>query len=597
MANDDGLEDGEWRLPEEQPSKDHSRDRSMDVKGDADEFRRRGSHYSSHSGRPYDDRPRSRHYSDYSAAPRGGYRPFRKPFEIARGPPHRVCPLPTKRGLLLEGTTETMTQVMLLQDTLYPLDIPRMGIDQNFPWVVEAGSPKASGLHKRRDGSSVHTPKVRQHDDKDSKNEVSLGNHTNLNPADILEKIKRLDEKKDETKRSIASLDDDIETLKETLPILTNEVGMASDRAPVPPSPVSLDVSEEEISSDSEDESDDGSTESHKKKRGKSSSKQSSGRSRNLQRRMELLAPEQRKLISKFGQILKEKREQDVNKIILKENEKSIPEAQKITAQRLEEAFSQKPSPVSSGVYNALRKELVIVLKQHVLAGIRYRFAFEKWLQQEKQRLASQVIGSPPRGISTHGSFTGKPSAFDQSNEPTSPSLGRSSSRGGRNRGIVRSDLEERIAIATLQAVESVKSSTALPTQLIFTERSARWVKHYQDWNRLVKNPVKEWEESDYTRVWSQEEKNIFAEKFLIYHKDFARISTYLPRRTIPEIIKHYYAIQRTKEFEVTRRKWQLRKRREKAEETAMQRMGGAGHIGMAVALSITLNQHSEWIV
>lgn len=123
-----------------------------------------------------------------------------------------------------------------------------------------------------------------------------------------------------------------------------------------------------------------------------------------------------------------------------------------------------------------------------------------------------------------------------------------------------------------------------LPTQLIFTERSARWVKHYQDWNRLVRNPRKEWEESDYIRVWSQEEKNIFAEKFLIYHKDFARISTYLPRRTIPEIIKHYYAIQRTKEFEVTRRKWQLRKRREKAEETAMQRMGGAGHIGMAVA-------------
>lgn len=123
-----------------------------------------------------------------------------------------------------------------------------------------------------------------------------------------------------------------------------------------------------------------------------------------------------------------------------------------------------------------------------------------------------------------------------------------------------------------------------LPTQLIFTERSARWVKHYQDWNRLVKNPGKEWEESNYTRVWSQEEKNIFAEKFLIYHKDFARISTYLPRRTIPEIIKHYYAIQRTKEFEVTRRKWQLRKRREKAEETAMQRMGGTGHIGMAVA-------------
>lgn len=361
-------------------------------------------------------------------------------------------------------------------------------LSRRDPDFASVKSPKASGLHKRRDGNSLHSPRACQLDEKDSKNEESLGNRKSLNPADILEKIKRLDEKKDETKRSMASLDDDIESLKEALPILTNEVGRTSDSAPVPPSPISLNVSEEQLSSDSEDESDDESTETNKKKRGKSSSKQSSGRSRNLQRCIELLAPEQRKLISKFGQVLKENKEHDLNKIILKENERisyhagnkfsrlypaemqrdlGTVEAQKSTTQRLEEAFIRRPVPISSGVYNALRKELVIVLKQHVLAGIRYRFAFEKWLPQEKQRLASQVLGSPPRGISTHGSFTGKPSVFDQSNEPTSPSLGRSSSRGGRNRGIVRSDLEERVAIATLQAVESVKSSTTVCVLLL----------------------------------------------------------------------------------------------------------------------------------
>ena len=92
--------------------------------------------------------------------------------------------------------------------------------------------------------------------------------------------------------------------------------------------------------------------------------------------------------------------------------------------------------------------------------------------------------------------------------------------------------------------------------------------------NRLVSDPVAALEQQKYMRPWNAAEKATFAEKFLLHHKDFDRISNFLPNRTIPEIIRYYYGIQRTAEFDKTRRKIQLRKRREKAEESALQRLG-----------------------
>ncbi len=63
--------------------------------------------------------------------------------------------------------------------------------------------------------------------------------------------------------------------------------------------------------------------------------------------------------------------------------------------------------------------------------------------------------------------------------------------------------------------------------------------------------------------------------------QDFARISTFLPNRHVPEIVRFFYAVQRTDEFSATRRKYLLRKRRERTENNSAARNQG-GHMGIA---------------
>lgn len=124
--------------------------------------------------------------------------------------------------------------------------------------------------------------------------------------------------------------------------------------------------------------------------------------------------------------------------------------------------FDCKPKSPCAGIRVALMRDFASLLRKHLVAAIRYRLAFEAWVFREsedhmriederwREKHCSETLNSGK----SHGGYTN-----DHWNEPTSPSLGRSSSRG-RNRGIVRSDLEERIAIATLQAIESVKAMT-----------------------------------------------------------------------------------------------------------------------------------------
>lgn len=54
--------------------------------------------------------------------------------------------------------------------------------------------------------------------------------------------------------------------------------------------------------------------------------------------------------------------------------------------------------------------------------------------------------------------------------------------------------------------------------------------------------------------------------------QDFPRIATFLPGRTVEEVVRLYYAVQRTDEFSQTRRKYLLRKRREQVRRLAWPR-------------------------
>ena len=413
--------------------------------------------------------------------------------------------------------------------------------------------------------------------------------------ADILKSIKTLDEKKEDVIKTVTETDEKIAQLQDMLPKVAKKLEKISSTEPMPPSPCdpSASVSAEDQSTSDYDYSNDDPELSKSKKRKQKGSRQSN--SKNLQRFLECIPPEQRCLVSKLGNALKEKTVNCLNDSILRQNKQIArksaqrfsgvsPESMDGVKEHLAKVFAQDiQREQHSGVYNVLKKDLIALLKQYLISGVKYRFAYEKWRGQENTFHSRHLLGSPVHGSATH---------VENQVEPTSP-MGRASSRG-RNRAVVRSDLEERVAIATLQAVESVKAMTNMPTQRIYTVRSARWMKNYYDWNGLIKNPGKEFEEDLLKRPWSKPEKDAFAQKFLLYHKDFNRISIYLPNRTIPEIVKHYYSIQRSEEFEMTRRKWQLRKRREKAEQTAAIQREGMRHAMAPASLIAKIPQDAS---
>ncbi len=461
-----------------------------------------------------------------------------------------------------------------------------------------APSKSAAELEADKEREEAEKKKAAEEREAERKKEERKATLKKMGTVDILKGIKNLDDKKGEAQKDIETAANELETLEASLPKLLKTVEKLSKKEPNYPM-FTKDVSEEELSSDSSmSSSDDDDDDSAKKKR-------TGEKTKNLQKRLESIAPEQRRLLNRLGACLREQALRDCVSDIAAQNaaivartsggvsgcvaaaarpadvdaapaptQPTTPHAaappttskyghlgydpslsgDEVKA-RLQAAFGRKADEATmSSVKRVLEKDLRRTLSVHVLSAIKYRLAFEAHtearLEKERER-ERELAQEEEKGAGT---------SFNATNSLASPSRGE---RGGRG-GVVRSDLEERLAIATLQAVEAVKSMTTLPTQVVATERTSRWVKDYRDWNRLVADPKAAFEMSDVFRPWSQREKDVFAEKFLLYHKDFARIAKFLPNRTVQEIVKFFYSVQRSEEFEITRRKWQLRKRREK---------------------------------
>jgi len=263
--------------------------------------------------------------------------------------------------------------------------------------------------------------------------------------------------------------------------------------------------------------------------------------------------------------------------------------------------------PPSPGISKVLKSEFRSILEKHVDAAIVYRAKFEAYrvrcakravelveaaalakqqAEREQQFLQEQQKHHNhhhSQNSHSHTNLYGHHHQQQQQQQSLQPPMSPTFSGGGRTgaRGrsgdIVRSDLEEKMAIMTLQAIELVRHMCDLPTQALLSDRAARWMKGYRDYNRLIEDPIEEEYSRALIRPWTDEEKRIFMERFLVHHKDFARIATFLPGRSVREIVQLYYQIQYSDEFSHTRRKYLMRKRRERAEENTAFRNGVLG--------------------
>ena len=59
--------------------------------------------------------------------------------------------------------------------------------------------------------------------------------------------------------------------------------------------------------------------------------------------------------------------------------------------------------------------------------------------------------------------------------------------------------------------------------------------------NGLILDPLREYKERKFVNTWTDAEKDIFKEKFLLHPKNFGQIAPFLERKSVAECVQYYY--------------------------------------------------------
>ena len=79
--------------------------------------------------------------------------------------------------------------------------------------------------------------------------------------------------------------------------------------------------------------------------------------------------------------------------------------------------------------------------------------------------------------------------------------------------------------------------------------------------NGLIQDPLREFNERKFINVWTDAEKEIFKEKFLLHPKNFGQIAQFLERKTVSECVQYYYLSKKTENYKQLLRKSKMRRR------------------------------------
>jgi nuclear receptor co-repressor 1 len=79
--------------------------------------------------------------------------------------------------------------------------------------------------------------------------------------------------------------------------------------------------------------------------------------------------------------------------------------------------------------------------------------------------------------------------------------------------------------------------------------------------NGLIQDPLKEYNERKFINMWTDAEKDIFKEKFLLHPKNFGQIGQFLERKTVSDCVQYYYLSKKTENYKQLLRKSKMRRR------------------------------------
>ena len=73
--------------------------------------------------------------------------------------------------------------------------------------------------------------------------------------------------------------------------------------------------------------------------------------------------------------------------------------------------------------------------------------------------------------------------------------------------------------------------------------------------NNLVEDPMAEYKERRHVNVWTDSEKDLFREKFLLHPKNFGLISSYLEKKSVRDCVQYYYSSKKSENYKQLLRK------------------------------------------
>ncbi|XP_021953733.1 uncharacterized protein LOC110850604 isoform X3 [Folsomia candida] len=121
-------------------------------------------------------------------------------------------------------------------------------------------------------------------------------------------------------------------------------------------------------------------------------------------------------------------------------------------------------------------------------------------------------------------------------------------------------DLEEIMDGLHEQEMEDKKmrSYAVIPPALFDLKTRSR---RFKNTNGLMEDPMQEYKDKQFLNLWTDQEKEIFKEKYLQHPKNFGIIKSYLDRKCIPDCVLYYYLSKKTENYRQLLRKSRARPR------------------------------------
>ncbi|KAG8223441.1 hypothetical protein J437_LFUL008521 [Ladona fulva] len=103
----------------------------------------------------------------------------------------------------------------------------------------------------------------------------------------------------------------------------------------------------------------------------------------------------------------------------------------------------------------------------------------------------------------------------------------------------------------------------------------------YQNNNGLIEDFVAEYKERQLLNVWTDQEREIFREKYLQHPKNFGLVASYLERKSVCDCVQHYYLSKKTEGYRQLLRKSRQRARASRNAQKPTAAGGGAAGSGL----------------